>query len=674
MRRALGAAALVALVSMLFPTGAATAQERNEEVTLLSQTPWVAGDGAFDVRLAVDGVEAADQLDLEVTVHTRVRSRSEFSRTLEGALLGGSLAEAVVPVSPDTAGGVGVRFAQPGAVGAPGTAMEELEPGVYPVSIRLRQRNGPVVDDLTTHLVRSHDDPGLPPLSIGVVVPFSAPPALQPDGTTVVPEPLVEQLAAVADAIDVTAAPVTLVPTPETVDALGRLERDDVLDALRRSVGAGTQLVARPYVELTPATLTEPRLAGEVAAQRLRGVAAVRDTLGAFPDPGLWVAAGPVDAAIARDFDALGVEQLVVTERSLEPLAPAATRGRTLLNPFLVEDGAGEPFPAVAADAELTRYFTDGDDQVLAAHHLLADLAVLYGDFPGLRRGTVVMPPAGWEPDGPFLRTVVEGLASNPTMLPVPVDRLLDEVPLLRSPTDDRPVTRTLLTEPSGRVDVSAVSVADERAALAALGRMTDPGSPALARLDQLLLVSQASPLSAAERRRYISAVEARVDGFVGGVSILRQGAYRLTAREGTIPVTLRNANDVPIDVELRLASDKIEFDDAAEDEAGFLAVPLTLEPGNTFVAVDVMARTSGDFPLELEVTSPDGTLTLDSFSVAVRSTVASGVGVALSIGAGLFLLVWWARHWRSTRRDRRLVDPDTDHDELVAATSEDPA
>ena len=27
-----------------------------------------------------------------------------------------------------------------------------------------------------------------------------------------------------------------------------------------------------------------------------------------------------------------------------------------------------------------------------------------------------------------------------------------------------------------------------------------------------------------------------------------------------------------------------------------------------------------------------------------------------LSIGAGAFLLLWWARHWRSIRRDRRLV------------------
>jgi len=39
-----------------------------------------------------------------------------------------------------------------------------------------------------------------------------------------------------------------------------------------------------------------------------------------------------------------------------------------------------------------------------------------------------------------------------------------------------------------------------------------------------------------------------------------------------------------------------------------------------------------------------------------VRSTAVSGVGLVLSIGAGLFLVVWWARHWHRTRRSARLI------------------
>jgi hypothetical protein len=55
-------------------------------------------------------------------------------------------------------------------------------------------------------------------------------------------------------------------------------------------------------------------------------------------------------------------------------------------------------------------------------------------------------------------------------------------------------------------------------------------------------------------------------------------------------------------------------------------------------------------------VTSPDGRLELVRSEVTIRSTAFSGVGVALSVGAGLFLLLWWGRHWRTVRRARRLV------------------
>jgi hypothetical protein len=60
-------------------------------------------------------------------------------------------------------------------------------------------------------------------------------------------------------------------------------------------------------------------------------------------------------------------------------------------------------------------------------------------------------------------------------------------------------------------------------------------------------------------------------------------------------------------------------------------------------------------------VTSPDGSIVLDRSTFDVRSTAISGVGIFLSIGAGLFLAIWWARHWRDTRRSRRLVPAPTD-------------
>ncbi|HEY6533633.1 MAG TPA: hypothetical protein VIY72_15095, partial [Acidimicrobiales bacterium] len=71
--------------------------------------------------------------------------------------------------------------------------------------------------------------------------------------------------------------------------------------------------------------------------------------------------------------------------------------------------------------------------------------------------------------------------------------------------------------------------------------------------------------------------------------------------------------------------------------------------------------RASGAFPLDVTISSANGALPVATTEYTVRSTAISGIGLALSIGAGLFLLVWWARHFRTARRARQLVGADSD-------------
>ena len=65
----------------------------------------------------------------------------------------------------------------------------------------------------------------------------------------------------------------------------------------------------------------------------------------------------------------------------------------------------------------------------------------------------------------------------------------------------------------------------------------------------------------------------------------------------------------------------------------------------------------AGDFRLRARVTSPDGRLQLAERVVTVRSTAISGVGIVLSLGALVFLFVWWGRQIRRKRRQRQVVD-----------------
>ena len=127
-----------------------------------------------------------------------------------------------------------------------------------------------------------------------------------------------------------------------------------------------------------------------------------------------------------------------------------------------------------------------------------------------------------------------------------------------------------------------------------------------------------------------------------------------LTARKGSVPLTFVNGSGSPLSVVLHLRSPKI-------DVPGGRDVPLELPLGATRVNIDIETRASGSIPLEVAVTSPDGSLLLTTARYSVQSTAVSGVGIVLSAGALLFLLVWWGRHWREHRRSTKLVSPGDD-------------
>jgi hypothetical protein len=58
---------------------------------------------------------------------------------------------------------------------------------------------------------------------------------------------------------------------------------------------------------------------------------------------------------------------------------------------------------------------------------------------------------------------------------------------------------------------------------------------------------------------------------------------------------------------------------------------------------------------MTVTVTTVDGRVALGAPArVTVRSAVFSGVGGALTLGALVFLALWWANHLRRTRRARR--------------------
>lgn len=126
--------------------------------------------------------------------------------------------------------------------------------------------------------------------------------------------------------------------------------------------------------------------------------------------------------------------------------------------------------------------------------------------------------------------------------------------------------------------------------------------------------------------------------------------------------------------VQLELTSQRLIFRPAGLP-GGSCSVPIptreictfSLEAQNTTLHVPVETRSSGVFPLVVDLKSGNGMLSLARNRDTVRSTAVSGVGLVLIVVAVLSLAVWWGRDLRHGRRPRQLAPaPDSETAEEV--------
>ena len=176
-------------------------------------------------------------------------------------------------------------------------------------------------------------------------------------------------------------------------------------------------------------------------------------TAGLKPAGGPWV--DTVSSFTAGDGANLGTGVQVAGSTALvlngDDLASGGLSNYTFAQPFTLDLGHGATVPAIGSNATLSGRFTaQPDDPVLGAEQLLAGLSFVHYENASLTqaRGVVVEPPAGWRPSGPFLETLLGGLADNPALMPVTLTQLLAQVPV---GGNHEPAVRHLQSGPASR-------------------------------------------------------------------------------------------------------------------------------------------------------------------------------------------------------------------------------
>jgi hypothetical protein len=551
------------------------------------------------------------------------------------------------------------------AAGADATVLDVTRPGVYPLQVELRDAADRTSGTFVTAAVVGESGRAsvAERLRVAWVWPLTSQPSRRAGGgldPRVTAEFLPEgRLGRQALALARTNVPVTLVPGPETLLAWSTVAADDPaaaggLAALRDST-IRNQVLGSPYVPIDLPSLLEHGLGAAVDEELVRGSDALKTTLPVVVD-GRTALARPVTPASLARLRTGGVDRVVLASDAVNPANnQLTTRPFVLSAPVALS--TGEPVSALVGDPSLEALLTGSVAPALRAQQLLAGLVMVALDDPSSPHVTTLVNPEFFDPTSSFVDALLTGLRDHPFLVPVTVQTAFDTLATQdgtaaqpNAPTTTVP-TRELAAYAAPEPPVSPDDYVTARLRLNALESLIPPDDPRIVGAEEALLASVSSAWqgSAARRhaRRLISGAEGTVDGFLSLIRVPEPQTITLTSRSGQIPLTFRNDTGQPVRIRISLQSQKLFFPEGAVQE-------LVLPPRSLTTRISVETRTPGTFPLDMTVTSADGTLGISTRRYEVRSTFVSTVGIALMVGAVAFLAIWWGLDFRRRHRARR--------------------
>lgn len=662
MRRLLRVSAVVLV--MLATTGVlsappATAQSNGpaHRLTLVGQTAFVGPSGEFRVEVTTGDLPASTRLSL--VIHSAVPTRSRLDRTIDGEQLGTALFATPTRTVTD-AGPRGAVSALSLPLGtqwpAPDGGTVLGDAGVYPILIDATDATGNRLDSIVTHLIRlpATGDPTTP-LAVGAVVPVSASPMVTADGAPTLSEAdssrARELFRIIADPL--TTPPLTLSATPFVVQSLADADVGSL-----RSPAVDRQTLVEPYVPVDSGSLLAANFAATLDAEFSVGAEILTSAFEVRPDQRTAVIDASTSPAALDRAATAGTRSVVLRSGQIRS-SLVDTETAVLTRRFVIDSGNGTAFSAMASDDDITDRFFMAPDPILAAHQALAQLAMLHFEQPGIAHGVAIALPPAIAPAAlnEFLAGLSgrSGIASGsigaPIVDPVTLDDLFTRTDA--APNQGEPIVRDWTSDEPVPLGSYAVRLEQTNWNLNGLRSMLPDAPELVPPVEHTTLASAARTLDPTAGTSMLDNADRQIAAIAANVTVPDSQTVTITSQTGKIPLVITNGLDHPAHVRIRVSSPKLEFPQGS-------VLDIVLAPsGTTRTDIEVTTRASGAFLLGVAVTSVDGALVLTSSRIDIRSTAISGWGLVLSVGAGLFLLLWWVRHFRTARRARSLVGDD---------------
>ncbi|MDQ1694959.1 MAG: hypothetical protein QOJ03_312 [Frankiaceae bacterium] len=436
----------------------------------------------------------------------------------------------------------------------------------------------------------------------------------------------------------------------------GRQVASAWLDQLSSATARG-EVIGLPYADPDIVAAARWGLDNAVQNATTAGQTLLGQALGTTPLGYSWPPDGLADQRTLDTLFAGGVTTVVLDSDALPPSggAPSETPSAHATVP---SRDAPVPLTALLSDHTLTSVVEGGaapGQGPLAIQRMLSELLMVQAERPADQRSLVVAPDRRWAPDAAYVDQLLADTGRVPWIEPITLSQVAD------SPVYDLP--RGPLTYPAaernqqlhhGYLD-SVKALQSEIDAFAAILPPADPQARAFDSGVMRLLSSawRSDPGGARDRRKALTQV---VDSTMGRVHIAsRPGSLvTLTSHSGTVPVTVTNDLDTPVNVVVG-----IEDTPRLDVKSGRVARTIGPHRQKT-VDVRATAKTSGVFPLTVTLYTPAPSNVRYGHSVLllVRSTAYGSTAILITGGATAVLLltvaVRIARRARGARRTAR--------------------
>lgn len=463
-------------------------------------------------------------------------------------------------------------------------------------------------------------------------------------------------------------------PTPRLIQELA-----DMADGYRRAVGNATEQVPPDSPPARGARDLLSRIAGLLAEDGIQSLlvpysfpdipALARNSperLETELDEGTEVLSQTLDLEVSREW--LFPPAGRIAAQSLEELrfADADTARYTIFHPdaftqdeLVAEEGCPQTFASftcavsvrttqgatlgLVGDEGLQQRFAElmqGADERLELQNLFAETAAIRQELPSIENRVVqVTMPSLWHPSPLLTKRLLAGLRNAPwltTVTPAEAVDLADPEP--RSDRFIQAFTALDKEPPSELFE----KIGETENFLDDFRRMQPP-EQLVERLQRNTLVAESrlwwsSPELLVGAAAYLDGSVEQAQAEIDKITIGGPSEINLTSRQGEIPLVVSNGTGFPTTVSVSVSSPQPDLVLAPDSVA-----PQLIAADDTYqFTIEANARSSGIFPIEVVVQTSDGTLDLAYKKITIRSTEFNRIAVGMTVGALVFLVVFY--------------------------------